>query len=108
MEDRGMGNIFAGSEIVEMGIQIEENGRDFYCALTEKSKDKKAKEPVKKTEVTPETQERFERAVQYYRKLVNEGAAVKVRKMVLDRLVEKFRSEGVDLSYVEEELKKLK
>ena len=39
-----MGNIFAGSEIVEMGIQIEKNGRDFYCALTEKSKDKKAKE----------------------------------------------------------------
>lgn len=25
-----MGNIFAGSEIVEMGIQIEKNGRDFY------------------------------------------------------------------------------
>lgn len=39
-----MGNIFAGSEIVEIGIQVEKNGRDFYCALTAKSKDKKAKE----------------------------------------------------------------
>lgn len=37
-----MGNIFAGSEIVEIGIQIEKNGRDFYNALVKKSKDKKA------------------------------------------------------------------
>jgi len=28
-----MGNIFAGSEIAELGIQIEKNGRDFYNAL---------------------------------------------------------------------------
>ena len=28
-----MGNIFAGSEIVELGVQIEKNGRDFYQAL---------------------------------------------------------------------------
>jgi rubrerythrin len=33
-----MGNIFAGSEIVEIGIQIEKNGRDFYNALAQKSK----------------------------------------------------------------------
>ena len=39
-----MGNIFAGSEIIEIGIQIEENGRDFYNALVEKSKDEKTKE----------------------------------------------------------------
>lgn len=32
-----MGNIFAGSEIVELGVCIEENGRDFYQALTEKT-----------------------------------------------------------------------
>ena len=33
-----MGNIFAGSEIVEIGIQIEKNGRDFYETLVKKSK----------------------------------------------------------------------
>lgn len=33
-----MGNIFTGSEIVEMGIQIERNGRDFYNAVAKKSK----------------------------------------------------------------------
>lgn len=37
-----MGNIFAGSEIVEIGIQIEKNGRDFYNLLTRKSKNPKA------------------------------------------------------------------
>jgi rubrerythrin len=31
-----MGDIFAGSEVVELGIQIEKNGRDFYNALVEK------------------------------------------------------------------------
>ena len=38
-----MGNIFAGSEIVELGIQIEKNGRDFYNALDKKSNNQKAK-----------------------------------------------------------------
>lgn len=33
-----MGNIFAGSEVVEIGIQIEKNGRDFYNALLKTSK----------------------------------------------------------------------
>jgi rubrerythrin len=33
-----MGNIFAGSEIVELGIQIEKNGRDFYNAVAKQSK----------------------------------------------------------------------
>lgn len=42
-----MGNIFAGSEIVEMGIQIEKNGRDFYNELVSKSKGQKAKEIFK-------------------------------------------------------------
>ena len=42
-----MGNMFAGSEIVEMGIQIEKNGRDFYNELVNKSKDQKAKEIFK-------------------------------------------------------------
>ncbi|MEA3489433.1 MAG: ferritin family protein, partial [Candidatus Omnitrophota bacterium] len=42
-----MGNMFAGSEIVEMGIQIEKNGRDFYNGLVSRSKDHKAKEIFK-------------------------------------------------------------
>ena len=39
-----MGNIFAGSEVVELGIQIEKNGRDFYNTLIKKSKNPKAQE----------------------------------------------------------------
>jgi rubrerythrin len=37
-----MGNIFAGSEIVELGIQIEKNGRDFYNTLAGKAKNSTA------------------------------------------------------------------
>jgi len=39
-----MGNILAGSEIVELGVQIEKNGRDFYSTVADKSKNQKAKE----------------------------------------------------------------
>ncbi|MCX5713176.1 MAG: ferritin family protein [Candidatus Omnitrophica bacterium] len=39
-----MGNIFTGSEIVELGIQIEKNGRDFYKAVVSSVKNAKAKE----------------------------------------------------------------
>ncbi|OGW74711.1 MAG: hypothetical protein A2Z72_07840 [Omnitrophica bacterium RBG_13_46_9] len=39
-----MGKRFAGSEIVELGVQIEINGRDFYGYLFTKSKNIKAKE----------------------------------------------------------------
>ena len=39
-----MGNIFAGSEIVELGIQIEKNGRDFYDILAGQSKNQKLKD----------------------------------------------------------------
>ena len=42
-----MGNIFAGSEIVELGIQIEKNGRDFYDTLAAQSKNQKAAELFK-------------------------------------------------------------
>jgi rubrerythrin len=38
------GIFFAGSEIVELGIQIEKNGRDFYNILADRSKIQKAKE----------------------------------------------------------------
>jgi len=36
--------IFAGSEIVEIGIQIEKNGKDFYDTLVGQLADQKAKE----------------------------------------------------------------
>ena len=39
-----MGNIFAGSEVVELGIQIEKNGKDFYQALAAQSKVPKARD----------------------------------------------------------------
>jgi len=42
-----MGNIFAGSEIVEIGVQIEKNGYDFYTILTNQSKNAKAKDVFK-------------------------------------------------------------
>ncbi len=42
-----MGNIFVGSEVVELGIQIENNGRDFYNTLVKQSKNQKAQEVFK-------------------------------------------------------------
>ena len=39
-----MANVFSGSEIVSFGIQIEKNGRDFYNALAEKTKNAKMQE----------------------------------------------------------------
>ena len=38
-----MANVFAGNEIVEMGIQIEKNGKDFYDTVLAQTKDEKAK-----------------------------------------------------------------
>ena len=37
-----MGNIFAASEIVEIGIQIERNGKDFYETLLKETRNEKA------------------------------------------------------------------
>jgi len=37
-----MGNIFAGSEILEIAIQIEKNGRDFYQTMGAQAKSVKA------------------------------------------------------------------
>jgi rubrerythrin len=39
-----MGNIFSASEVVEIGIQIEKNGMDFYNTLSKQVQDVKAKE----------------------------------------------------------------
>lgn len=38
-----MANIFSGSEVVQLGINIEENGRDFYNTLAQESKNTKTK-----------------------------------------------------------------
>lgn len=42
-----MGNIFAGSEVVELGIEIEKNGRDFYNTLAQRCQNRKAAELFK-------------------------------------------------------------
>ncbi len=42
-----MGNVFAGSEIVELGIQIERNGRDFYNILVNQTENQKSKDIFK-------------------------------------------------------------
>ena len=42
-----MANVFAGSEIVEIGVQIEKNGKAFYDAVSARSRDPKAKETFK-------------------------------------------------------------
>jgi rubrerythrin len=42
-----MGNILSGSEVVELGIQIEKNGRDFYNTLAQQATDPKAQEVFK-------------------------------------------------------------
>jgi len=39
-----MGNLFSAPEVVEMGVQIEKNGRDFYNGVEKLSKNPKAKE----------------------------------------------------------------
>ena len=39
-----MGNIFSGSEVLEIGVQIEKNGRDFYNTLVKQSENLKARE----------------------------------------------------------------
>ena len=39
-----MGNLFSGPEVVEIGIQIEKNGKDFYDGVVKISKSQKAKE----------------------------------------------------------------
>jgi rubrerythrin len=42
-----MGNIFSASEVVELGIQIEKNGRDFYNTLVRQSQSEKAQDVFK-------------------------------------------------------------
>jgi len=39
-----MANIFSAAEVVEMGIEIEKNGRDFYSGVARSSKTADAKE----------------------------------------------------------------
>ena len=42
-----MANIFSASEIVEIASQIEKNGKDFYDALVDSTKDVKTREVFK-------------------------------------------------------------
>lgn len=42
-----MANIFAGSEVIKIAIQIEHNGRDFYNSTIDCSSNKKAKDIFK-------------------------------------------------------------
>lgn len=42
--EKRMGNIFSASEVVQIGIQIEKNGRDFYEVLKGKSSMEKVRE----------------------------------------------------------------
>ncbi len=42
-----MTNTFSGSEIIELGIQIEKNGRDFYNAAADKISDRTTKDTLK-------------------------------------------------------------
>ncbi|MFC1570271.1 ferritin family protein [Candidatus Omnitrophota bacterium] len=42
-----MGETFSACEVVELGIQVEENGKDFYLALSDKADDPKVVEVFK-------------------------------------------------------------
>ena len=71
-----MGNIFAGSEIVELGIQIEKNGLDFYDTLFKQSKN--------------------ESAAKIFRYLAGEEEKhIKVFQGILDK-TEKYEPQGLD------------
>ena len=39
-----MSNLFSATDIAEIGVQIEKNGKDFYDGVAKASKDIKAKE----------------------------------------------------------------
>jgi len=39
-----MGNLFAGSEVVDLAIQVERNGRDFYNAVARSSRKDKPRQ----------------------------------------------------------------
>lgn len=64
-----MGDIFSGSEIAELGVQVEVNGRDFYGALTKRSKNKKAKVVFKMLASEEEKHiAKFRRILDYFHK----------------------------------------
>jgi len=42
-EDK-VGNLFSASDVVEIGVQIEKNGKDFYDGVAKTAKNPKAKE----------------------------------------------------------------
>jgi len=71
-----MGNIFASSEVLEIGIQIEKNGRDFYATMAVQTKNAKAGEIFKFL-------------------AGEEEKHIKVFQGILDKL-EKYQPQGLD------------
>jgi len=47
VEEKCMGNVFAGSEIIKIGIEIEKNGKDFYTAVLGMAKNEGVKKVFK-------------------------------------------------------------
>jgi len=72
-----MGNIFAASEVLEIGIQIEKNGRDFYSVLATQAKSHK-------------TQDIFQYLAE------QEGKHITVFQKLLDK-TEKYEPQGLDV-----------
>jgi len=75
-----MSNIFSASEIVELAIEIEKNGQDFYYALIKKSK-------------FPKAQEVFQHLA------IEEGKHILAFKGILDT-VQKFRHVSYPVEYL--------
>jgi len=75
-----MSNIFAASEIVELAIEIEKNGREFYYALIRKSK-------------FPKAQEIFQHLA------IEEGRHILAFKKILD-IVQRYNPESLSGEYL--------
>ena len=64
-----MGDIFSGSEIAELGVQVEVNGRDFYETLAKRTKNKKAKAVFKMLALEEEKHiAKFRKMLDYFHK----------------------------------------
>jgi rubrerythrin len=73
-----MGDIFAGKEIVEIGIQIEKNGCDFYNVLLKQSKDLKVQEVFKFLSAEEE------KHIKAFQKILENAAEFEAKGLVSD------------------------
>lgn len=73
-----MNDTFSSSEIVELGIEIEKNGRDFYSVLMAKSKDEGARQ------VFAYLVKAEEKHIKAFQKLLEKADANKSQEMVSD------------------------